>query len=158
MSLEDKLKLVKLSQSCSKKHLERYFIIDHASQAMVYYDKQTDKKPKKSVDLNECTIRIESKQDYDRMSEEERKSKESSWNEATQNFRVAIISTKRNNKPVYTYASSREQTIAIKMLIKNALSSVENKSQLKSLFKYVSDADKLAHFTAFYSQTYLPLV
>jgi hypothetical protein len=93
LSLEDKLKLVKLSQSCSKKHLERYFIIDHASQAMVYYDKQTDKKPKKSVDLNECTIRIESKQDYDRLSEEERKSKESSWNEATQSFRVAIIST-----------------------------------------------------------------
>jgi hypothetical protein len=84
---------------------------------MVYYEKKTDKKPKKSVDLNECTIKIESKQEYDRLSEEERKSKDLAWNEGTQNFRVAIISSKRNNKPVYTYSGSREQTIAIKMLI-----------------------------------------
>jgi hypothetical protein len=50
---------------------------------MVYYEKQTDKKPKKSVDLNECTIKIESKQEYDRLSEEERKSKDLAWNEAS---------------------------------------------------------------------------
>ena len=44
------------------------------------------------------------------------------------------------------------------MLINNALSSVENKNQLKSLINYVSNADKMNNFKSFYSQTYLPLV
>jgi hypothetical protein len=125
---------------------------------MVYYEKQADKKPKKSVDLKECTIKIESKQEYDRLSEEERKSKESAWNDATHNYRVAIITPQRKNKPVYTYANSREQSIALKMLINNVLSSAENKNQLKSLINYVSNADKMNNFKSFYSQTYLPLV
>ena len=91
LPLEDRMKLVKFTQSCTKKHIERYYNIDSASQAMVYYGKQTDKKPIKSVDLKECIIKIESKQEYDKLSEEERKSKESAWNEATHNYRVAII-------------------------------------------------------------------
>lgn len=117
VSLNDRLKLVKLSRSCSKKPLERFFDIDHTKQTMVYYDKQTDKKPKKSMDLKECIIRIESKEAYSKLSAEERKSKETQWNEEAPQFRVAIISSKRDNKPVYTYASTKQQAVGIKMLI-----------------------------------------
>lgn len=84
---------------------------------MVYYDKQTDKKPKKSMDLKDCVIRIESKVVYSKLSPEERKSKETLWNEEAPQFRVAIISSKRDNKPVYTYAATRQQALGIKMLI-----------------------------------------
>jgi hypothetical protein len=44
------------------------------------------------------------------------------------------------------------------MQINNALSSIEDKNHLKSLIKYVSDADKFANFEIFYNKTFLPSV
>jgi hypothetical protein len=41
---------------------------------MVYYGQPTDNQPKKSVDLKECVIKIESKKEYDELPAEERKS------------------------------------------------------------------------------------
>ena len=114
MRISDKLKLCKLSRSCTKKPLERFFEIDSKSQSMVYFGKQTDKKPKKSVDLKNCIIRIEAFKD---LSPEEVKSKETSWNEKPMPFRLAIVSSQRDNKPVYTYAATRQQAISIKLLI-----------------------------------------
>lgn len=39
LSLGERLKLLKLSRSCSKKTLERYFHIDPKSESLVYYEK-----------------------------------------------------------------------------------------------------------------------
>lgn len=80
-SQDQRRKLIKLAQGCSKKYIERYFNIDFATHSMVYYGHQDDQRPKKSVDLKECVIRIESKKDYDRLPAEERKTQESSWKE-----------------------------------------------------------------------------
>jgi hypothetical protein len=122
---------------------------------MVYYGQPTDNQPKKSVDLKECVIRVESKKEYDMLPAEERKSQETSWKEEALNYRVAIISSNRNNKPVYTYASTKEETISITMQINNAISTNEDKNQLKSLIKYVSDSDKFVHFTSIYIGAFL---
>jgi hypothetical protein len=59
---------------------------------------------------------------------------------------------------VYNYASTREEAIVLTMQISNTLSTLEYKSQLKSLIKYVSDTDKHTHFTALYANTFLSLI
>lgn len=153
VSLDQRRKLIKLTQGCSKKFIERYFNIDFSTHSMVYYEQQNDQRPKKSVNLKECIIRIESKEVYSRLPAEERKSQESTWKEESQNYRVAIISSSRNNKPVYNYASTREEAFVLTMQISNTLSTLEYKSQLKSLIKYVSDTDKHSHFTALHANT-----
>lgn len=48
---QDRLKLQKLSRSCSKKTLERYFQVDSKNEALVYYQKEEDLKPKKVLGL-----------------------------------------------------------------------------------------------------------
>ena len=56
----DKLKMSKLSRSCTKSMLERYFSLDQGNDSLVYYVKQGDQKPKKKLSLAGCRINVES--------------------------------------------------------------------------------------------------
>ena len=61
LSVGDKLKLVKVSRSCSKKQLDRYFHLDPEKENIVYYKNQGDTKPMKSLSLDDCEVTVEKK-------------------------------------------------------------------------------------------------
>ena len=106
----DRIKLDKTSRSaCSSKHLARFYGIDEEKQSLDYYMDQNDKKPRKSIQLEQSVIKIESKEDYTKIPVEERKkSKVTEWLDDTCKYRVAIFYSQRDNKPVYTYTEKRD--------------------------------------------------
>jgi hypothetical protein len=80
---EERHKLVKISRSCGKNPIERFFNIDHKSEQFVYYTNSSALKPKKKVNLVETRTFIEQ---YTKISEGEKKW----WSDANNDYRVGI--------------------------------------------------------------------
>jgi hypothetical protein len=56
--------LIKLSRSCTKKPLTRFFEIDPESLNLVYFSDEKAKKELKSLSLADCQMIIESQEEY----------------------------------------------------------------------------------------------
>ena len=127
MKLGDKFKLLKLSRSCSKKTLERYFYIDSEQETLVYYGKEADKKPKKSVSLEKCKVGFERLSQYRNEVNKNGDNKVSRWVEEDKEFRLKISVQAREFQPVYHYTESFHQAIGIKVMIDRLFMSQDQK-------------------------------
>eukprot|EP00347_Sterkiella_histriomuscorum_P017570 403348829 len=136
----DKLKLSKLSRSCTKSMLERYFSIDQSSESIVYYTKQGDIKPKKKLSLEQCKITVESKEENKRDFKE---NKLTQWVEEDKQFRLEMRFKERNFHPVYYYTTSRHQALVLKTNIEQMLFS-EKTQDLGQFVKLASQVFQLA--------------
>ena len=105
------------------------------------------------MSLKDSKLQIEKLEDYKALPAEEKKTK--LWNEEAKPYRVSIVSSSRENHPVYTYLEDRQTAIMIKLLIQRVLGDEQTKEQVKDLLKMASDVNKVKSFHSFYEVPYL---
>lgn len=111
---EERHKLIKISRSCGKNPIERFFKIDPSSEQFVYFADTSAIKPMKKIKLLETRTCIEQ---YSEISEGERKW----WTNANDGYRVGISLKQRKFKPVYYYTQSLHDAKCVKNTIEYVL-------------------------------------